>query len=118
MLHNASYGTIYGTIMVRRLGLLDIPTYDKVIVDKEILDKLKNRSCKIRFNSSKKQYLIVYFFDTKEKFLLHRLIMQPKIKHTVDHINGNPLDNRKSNLQSVTRKENTKRMHARRIKNG
>lgn len=39
--------------------------------------------------------------------LLHRFIMRPPDNMEVDHINGNPLDNRKANMRICTAVENT-----------
>lgn len=39
---------------------------------------------------------------------IHRLIMDPGEGMVVDHINGNPLDNRKSNLRVCSQAENTR----------
>lgn len=44
--------------------------------------------------------------STTNSHLLHRLILQPKDDELVDHINCNPLDNRRVNLRIVTKKEN------------
>lgn len=40
------------------------------------------------------------------QILLHRLIMNPQDDMVVDHINHNPLDNRKSNLRICTQQKN------------
>lgn len=42
--------------------------------------------------------------------LLHRLIMKPKQSETVDHINGDRLDNRRSNLRCVHNGDNCMNM--------
>ena len=41
---------------------------------------------------------------------MHRLIMQALDHLEVDHINNNPLDNRRSNLRLVTHAQNQKNM--------
>lgn len=45
---------------------------------------------------------------------MHRLIMDAKIGQSIDHINGNGLDNRKHNLRFCTARENCWNQHGKR----
>lgn len=52
-----------------------------------------------------------------ERYLrMHRLIMRATDDQEIDHINGNGLDNRKSNLRVVTRSQNQQNRRAARTK--
>tara|TARA_R110000782_G_scaffold73158_2_gene146395 strand:+ start:76 stop:615 length:540 start_codon:yes stop_codon:yes gene_type:complete len=42
----------------------------------------------------------------KSGVFMHRLIMDPPANMDVDHINGDPLDNRRANLRLATRSQN------------
>lgn len=44
--------------------------------------------------------------NSKGRFRMHRVIMQPPNKLQVDHINGNKLDNRRINLRLATHAQN------------
>lgn len=39
-------------------------------------------------------------------YLIHRVLMDAKKGQQIDHVNGNPLDNRRSNLRFSTQKQN------------
>lgn len=52
-------------------------------------------------------------FNGKKKFkteMIHRVIMNPTKDMMIDHINGDGLDNRKSNLRIVTHRQNLQNM--------
>ena len=81
------------------IAYIHLPDEIKAIIDVDDIDKIKKKRWGGKCGGNRKQGEYVRSTD---KIYLHRYIMNvhekdPKI--LVDHINGNPLDNRKSNLQ-------------------
>lgn len=74
----------------------------RTLIDKEDIEKVKG--FKWCLNSS--GYAITTY-QSKFIFLHHFLIGYPLNGLEVDHINHNPLDNRKQNLRIVTRSQNS-----------
>jgi hypothetical protein len=81
-----------------------IPVISKGIVYYYIIDKfdLERSQCYAW------SYANGYIYNGKHRMLLHRFLMyvldKPEVK--IDHINGNKLDNRKSNLRICTSQQN------------
>lgn len=76
------------------------------IIDAEDVDKVKYHRWRMSYGR------IVTGNKTKTHpttYLTHLLLDEPSTdySHKIDHINGNPLDNRKSNLRICTQGENT-----------
>jgi len=83
-------------------------------IDKEDFEKIA--LYKWTFTKANKHYGRV---KSNTGLFLHRLIMNAPQNLEVDHINGDTLDNRKSNLRLVSRKHNQKNMTlSRRSKSG
>lgn len=60
------------------------------------------------------RYVVANDPINRRQISMHRYLMQPCAGESVDHINGNGLDNRRSNLRICSHKENTRnrRKHA------
>lgn len=85
---------------------LSLPDGTNFLVDVEDIPKIFNNSWHI-FNNRDKKYIRGWDKRLKKKVLLHRLIMEViDFKDQVDHINGNTLDNRKSNLRICSHRDN------------
>jgi hypothetical protein len=61
-----------------------------------------------RWHAAKAGNGLLYVYRKHQSQKLHRLILGFPDGLEVDHVNGDSLDNRKSNLRSVTRKENAR----------
>jgi len=84
--------------------------YKEILVDLDDFNKIKNYywSCK----EDKHTFYGETFIDRHTRLYLHRLIMNPeRSNQMVDHINGNGLDNRKSNLRIVNNEINQKNLN-------
>lgn len=78
----------------------------KVMIDADQLEKIKLYNWKLIFNHERKpSYEQVYYAVASSKgksIFMHRLLMGFPKGLVVDHINGNGLDNRLSNLRAVS----------------
>ena len=84
---------------------LDLYNKKENIISYAIIDKEDIEKCLIsKLCLSGNGYVITG--GRGKTYLLQHIILGKKEGFEVDHINGNPLDNRKSNLRHVTRSEN------------
>lgn len=83
----------------------------KAIIDSEDWDKIKHITWGYGYGSAKKtgysQYVGGRPKKSSSQILLHRFVMNTPKGMVTDHINGNKLDNRKSNLRICTPAQNS-----------
>lgn len=72
----------------------------KVIIDENMFETLRKHT----WYSNPEGY--IFTMDGKKRIFLHRMIVDCPAHLEVDHINRNPLDNRKVNLRVATRSQN------------
>ncbi len=86
--------------------------FHEVLIDDEDYDKIKHFVWNAKLSGNGKFYIQHVSkgprpIQKSKTFYLHRLIMGSPKGFDIDHINGNPLDNRKENLRICTRSQNT-----------
>ncbi len=93
-----------------------------VIIDREYADRFDLHTWTASDNGKGRVYVHRNVWNGKEKkqekIYLHTFIVNPPANKVVDHINGNPLDNRKSNLRVATRGQNNMNRGANRTHRG
>lgn len=81
------------------------------IIDAEDLEKIADYRWSVSWvGKGKKYYVRGYSSATKGTIGLQRLLTNAKKDDIVDHINGDSLDNRKSNLRLCTKRQNAQNM--------
>lgn len=78
---------------------------NKTLIDDEDYDRVSAHHWRIH---NKRNYVTSVFNikGKKKAIFLHRFIMNPPEGMFIDHINRDPLDNRRSNLRVVTHQQN------------
>ncbi len=89
--------------------LLKISKGMETLIDLEDYDRLKNDNL-LKWNAQKssKRFYVSKNTSSNGKIYLHRYIMNCPDGFCIDHINGNSLDNRKSNLRICSFRENSR----------
>lgn len=84
----------------KQIVLLDDEDYKKVMNEKYSLSLTYDKTIKNFYVAFTKKP------DNSSSRLLHRYLIKPNAGETVDHLNRNPLDNRRSNLKICSQFEN------------
>ena len=91
----------YAEIILYNLNCEEVA---RALIDLEDVDKVKQYKWRV----NDQWYVLTDIKGTTKKIRIHRLIMDCPDNMVVDHINHNPLDNRKSNLRICTQQQNNK----------
>ena len=78
----------------------------KCLIDKEDIDKVKELTWQVKYTKETNCFYIVSSKSNKKEIKIHRFITNCPENKIVDHINHNPLDNRRINLRICTAKTN------------
>lgn len=79
----------------------------ETIFDSKYVDKIKEYKWYLRTHKNNSLKYVMGTVDNKKVFL-HRFILNTPSNKVVDHINGNTLDNRESNIRVCTQANNSR----------
>lgn len=91
------------------------------VIDQTDLQKVSRwhwhaRNCRSSFYVARTTSLHAEGVRTVKNIYMHRFLMAAPADMQVDHLNGDTLDNRRANLEIVTKDENlARRLHGRKI---
>ena len=104
--------------IVDELIYISLKDHDEVlylVIDKEDFDLINNfeNTWKPNIKNGKVESVVnrKQIKGKRNHYKVHNIIMNCPKELVVDHINGNPLDNRKCNLRICTKKENSQNVH-------
>jgi hypothetical protein len=89
----------------------------ETLVDDDVFDRIKELRC-WRTTPHKGKYVYAQIRLNGKTEYLHRVIMDAKRGHVVDHIDGNTLNNQRSNLRLLSQHGNQINTHRHRNKLG
>lgn len=83
-------------------------TFKEVLFDNEDLEKIKQKHWRVTKKKNKFYTISGQYKNGEKGIYLHNFLLNftPDGINEVDHINGNSLDNRKTNLRIISRNEN------------
>lgn len=87
----------------------------KMLVDDEDYPLLSQYRWWLKWNGrGPNMYPATYVRGHKNKVVVHRMLMSPPDGYEIDHIDGNELNNQRSNLRIVSRSQNNLNQHRKR----
>lgn len=89
-----------------------------VLIDEEDFERVSKHSWSMSYSDKKKTYIKIECRVRPQLFRLHRFILNAQKNTTIDHINRNTLDNRKSNLRFCNQSQNMRNCKSKGNKTG